>query len=105
MATKRFGWKYQLRLVHMLMREKEREREREKERERERKKEKKTTFIPFISILLLLLLFFPLKLVGFEHMEAAIDRIIGGIEKKDKVLSFEEKERIAHHEAGKNKQT
>jgi AFG3 family protein len=30
----------------------------------------------------------------------AVDRIIGGLEKKNKIISFEEKKIIAYHEAG-----
>ncbi len=32
--------------------------------------------------------------------EAAIDRVIGGLEKKDKVVSPEERRTVAYHEAG-----
>jgi cell division protease FtsH len=31
---------------------------------------------------------------------AAVDRIVGGLEKKNKIISFEEKKTIAYHEAG-----
>ncbi|KAI9350485.1 peptidase family M41-domain-containing protein [Zopfochytrium polystomum] len=35
-----------------------------------------------------------------KHFEAAIERVIAGLEKKSKVLSPEEKKIVAHHEAG-----
>ena len=35
-----------------------------------------------------------------KHFEAAIERIIGGLEKKSLVLSAEEKKTVAYHEAG-----
>lgn len=38
--------------------------------------------------------------VGLNHFELAIERVIGGIEKKSKVLSPEEKRIVAFHEAG-----
>ncbi len=38
-----------------------------------------------------------IELVDFE---AAIDRVIAGLEKKNRVLSPEEKKRVAYHEAG-----
>jgi AFG3 family protein len=41
-----------------------------------------------------------LTCVGMEDFEAAIDRVIGGLEKKSKVLSPQEKEVVAYHEAG-----
>jgi AFG3 family protein len=34
------------------------------------------------------------------HFELAIDRVIGGLEKKNKVMSVKEKETVAYHEAG-----
>ncbi len=40
------------------------------------------------------------KTVGKEDFLAAVDRIIGGLEKKTKVLTAEEKHTIALHEAG-----
>ena len=40
------------------------------------------------------------KLVMMEDLEAAIDRVIAGPEKKSKVMSKEEKEIIAYHEVG-----
>jgi len=38
--------------------------------------------------------------IEVQHFEAAIDRIIGGLEKKTKVLSPKEKRTVAYHEAG-----
>ncbi|GJQ15950.1 hypothetical protein GpartN1_g7741.t1 [Galdieria partita] len=38
--------------------------------------------------------------VGMSDFEAATDRVIGGLEKKNKVISREEREIVAHHEAG-----
>lgn len=38
--------------------------------------------------------------VTLKHFEDAIDKVIGGLEKKNKVLSPEEKNIVAHHEAG-----
>ncbi|KAI5073818.1 hypothetical protein GOP47_0011831 [Adiantum capillus-veneris] len=38
--------------------------------------------------------------ICMEHFEAAIDRIIGGLEKKNKVISKEERRTVAYHEAG-----
>lgn len=38
--------------------------------------------------------------VCMKHFEAAIDRIIGGLEKKHKVISKEERRTVAYHEAG-----
>ena len=35
-----------------------------------------------------------------EDFNQAIDRVIGGLEKKSKILSIEEKTRVAYHEAG-----
>jgi len=40
------------------------------------------------------------KGVARAHFEAAIDRVIGGIEKKTMVMSPEEKRTVAYHEAG-----
>jgi AFG3 family protein len=40
------------------------------------------------------------KGVAQEHFEAAIDRVVGGIEKKSMVMSPEEKRTVAYHEAG-----
>ncbi|KAJ4850681.1 ATP-dependent zinc metalloprotease FTSH 3, mitochondrial [Turnera subulata] len=39
-------------------------------------------------------------LVTMEHFEAAIDRVIGGLEKKNKVISKLERKTVAYHEAG-----
>ncbi|XP_024381588.1 ATP-dependent zinc metalloprotease FTSH 8, mitochondrial isoform X2 [Physcomitrium patens] len=38
--------------------------------------------------------------ITMEHFEAAIDRIIGGLEKKNRVISKEERRTVAYHEAG-----
>lgn len=38
--------------------------------------------------------------VTMEHFEAAIDRVIGGLEKKNKVISKEERRTVAYHESG-----
>eukprot|EP00818_Percolomonas_sp_WS_P003509 CAMPEP_0117451848 /NCGR_PEP_ID=MMETSP0759-20121206/9240_1 /TAXON_ID=63605 /ORGANISM="Percolomonas cosmopolitus, Strain WS" /LENGTH=844 /DNA_ID=CAMNT_0005244503 /DNA_START=388 /DNA_END=2922 /DNA_ORIENTATION=+ len=38
--------------------------------------------------------------INMHHFETAIDKIIGGLEKKNKVLSQEERNIVAHHEAG-----
>eukprot|EP00878_Enallax_costatus_P003021 GHUV01003219.1.p1 GENE.GHUV01003219.1~~GHUV01003219.1.p1 ORF type:complete len:432 (+),score=111.60 GHUV01003219.1:112-1296(+) len=38
--------------------------------------------------------------VTMHHFEQAIDRIIGGLEKKNKVISPEERRTVAYHEAG-----
>eukprot|EP00879_Flechtneria_rotunda_P004394 GHRR01004645.1.p1 GENE.GHRR01004645.1~~GHRR01004645.1.p1 ORF type:complete len:445 (+),score=164.79 GHRR01004645.1:493-1827(+) len=38
--------------------------------------------------------------VTMQHFEAAIDRVIGGLEKKNKVISPEERRTVAYHEAG-----
>ncbi|KAK8808495.1 hypothetical protein WA158_008396 [Blastocystis sp. Blastoise] len=38
--------------------------------------------------------------IGYDDIYAGIDRVLGGIEKKNKVISKEEKRRIAIHEAG-----
>jgi len=35
-----------------------------------------------------------------DHFESAIERVIGGLEKKSKVMSPEEKKTVAYHEAG-----
>ena len=40
------------------------------------------------------------EFVGKEDFLAAVDRIIGGLERKNKVISPEEKRTIAYHEAG-----
>ncbi|KAK9805904.1 hypothetical protein WJX73_003524 [Symbiochloris irregularis] len=38
--------------------------------------------------------------VGMQQFEAAVDRVIGGLEKKHKVISVEERKTVAFHEAG-----
>jgi len=38
--------------------------------------------------------------VSMVDFEAAVDRIIGGLEKKDKVISVVERRTVAFHEAG-----
>jgi cell division protease FtsH len=38
--------------------------------------------------------------VGMAELEEAIDRVVGGLEKKNKVISKKEKEIVAYHEAG-----
>lgn len=38
--------------------------------------------------------------VGMEDFESAVDRVIGGLEKKNKVISVEERRTVAYHEAG-----
>jgi ATP-dependent metalloprotease FtsH len=40
------------------------------------------------------------KAIGQQDFLDAIDRIIGGLEKKNKIISEDEKNKIAHHEAG-----
>ena len=40
------------------------------------------------------------KSVGKQDFLDAVDRIIGGLEKKNKIITPEEKETIAYHEAG-----
>ncbi|KAF8397464.1 hypothetical protein HHK36_016381 [Tetracentron sinense] len=40
------------------------------------------------------------KQVTMEHFEAAIDRVIGGLEKKNKVISKLERRTVAYHESG-----
>src|SRR5574344_1637066 len=40
------------------------------------------------------------KLIGKQDFLDAVDRIIGGLEKKSKIISPNEKRRIAYHEAG-----
>lgn len=39
-------------------------------------------------------------MVTMEHFEGAIDRVIGGLEKKNKVISKLERRTVAYHEAG-----
>jgi AFG3 family protein len=38
--------------------------------------------------------------ITMAHFEAAVDRILGGLEKKDRVVSQEERRTVAFHEAG-----
>lgn len=38
--------------------------------------------------------------VGMVDFEAAVDRVIGGLEKRNKVISAEERRTVAYHEAG-----
>jgi len=38
--------------------------------------------------------------VEMSHFHSAVDRVIGGLEKKSKILSDEERTTVAHHEAG-----
>ncbi|KAA6422154.1 MAG: AAA-type ATPase [Trebouxia sp. A1-2] len=38
--------------------------------------------------------------VGMVDFESAVDRVIGGLEKKNKVISKEERKTVAYHEAG-----
>ncbi|KAM9976605.1 hypothetical protein ACTFIR_010447 [Dictyostelium discoideum] len=40
------------------------------------------------------------EIITLEHFDAAVDRVIGGLEKKNKVLSPTEKRTVAYHEAG-----
>ncbi|CAK7331492.1 unnamed protein product [Dovyalis caffra] len=40
------------------------------------------------------------SLVTMEHFEAAVDRVIGGLEKKNKVISKLERRTVAYHESG-----
>ncbi len=40
------------------------------------------------------------EFIGLDDFNAAIDRVIGGLEKKNKIISPDEKKRIAYHEAG-----
>jgi AFG3 family protein len=40
------------------------------------------------------------ELVGKQDFLAAVDRIVGGLEKKNKIISIHEKKTIAYHEAG-----
>jgi len=39
-------------------------------------------------------------MVGMEDLEEAIDRVMAGLERKSRVLTEEEKERVAYHEMG-----
>jgi cell division protease FtsH len=38
--------------------------------------------------------------VGFAELQEAVERVIAGLEKKNRVLNPREKERVAHHEVG-----
>ena len=38
--------------------------------------------------------------VGLSELQEAVERVIAGLEKKNRVLNQEEKERVAHHEVG-----
>ena len=38
--------------------------------------------------------------MGLVDFETAVDRVIGGLEKKNKVISAEERRTVAYHEAG-----
>ena len=38
--------------------------------------------------------------VGLSELQEAVERVIAGLEKKNRVLSKQEKERVAHHEVG-----
>ena len=40
------------------------------------------------------------KAIEEKHFELAVDRVVGGLEKKNKVMSIEEKKTVAYHEAG-----
>ena len=40
------------------------------------------------------------KAVEFQDFQDAVDRVIGGLEKKNKIISPEEKKIVAYHEAG-----
>ena len=40
------------------------------------------------------------EFVVLEHFERAVDRVIAGLEKKEKVISRVERETVAYHEAG-----
>jgi len=40
------------------------------------------------------------KVIDLKHFEAAIERVIGGLEKKTQVLQPDEKRTVAYHEAG-----
>ncbi|CAM0883526.1 unnamed protein product [Alopecurus aequalis] len=40
------------------------------------------------------------KLITMHHFESAIDRVIGGLEKKNKVISKLERRTVAYHESG-----
>ena len=38
--------------------------------------------------------------VGFSELQEAVERVIAGLEKKNRVLNKMEKERVAYHETG-----
>lgn len=38
--------------------------------------------------------------IGLDELQEAVERVIAGLEKKNRVLNAEEKERVAHHEVG-----
>jgi cell division protease FtsH len=38
--------------------------------------------------------------VGIGKLQEAVERVVAGLEKKNRVLTREEKERVAHHEVG-----
>jgi cell division protease FtsH len=38
--------------------------------------------------------------VGMSELQEAVERVVAGLEKKNRVLSIEEKKRVAHHELG-----
>jgi len=40
------------------------------------------------------------EFVTLADFESAVDRVIGGLEKKNKVISAEERKTVAYHEAG-----
>lgn len=40
------------------------------------------------------------EVVGMDDFSSAVDRVIGGLEKKNKVISQQEKTTVAYHEAG-----
>ncbi|KZV53401.1 cell division protease ftsH isoform 1 [Dorcoceras hygrometricum] len=40
------------------------------------------------------------KIIMMQHFEAAVDRVIGGLEKKNKVVSKMERQTVAYHESG-----
>jgi hypothetical protein len=38
--------------------------------------------------------------ITLKHFEKAVDRVIGGLEKKDHLMTAEERRTVAYHEAG-----
>jgi len=38
--------------------------------------------------------------VGLSELQEAVERVVAGLEKKNRVLSIAEKRRVAHHEVG-----